>query len=66
LPSIPVPLAKPDAPVLFGIQPLIETIYRLYRYGEAIDYTGPLAPPLVPEEAAWLKKQLRAWADAGR
>jgi hypothetical protein len=59
LPQIPVPLAKPDADILLDLQPLIEEIYRTFRYEQSIDYGESLVPPLKPEEAAWLKERLR-------
>jgi hypothetical protein len=63
LPTILVPLAKPDAPVPLSLQPMIDTIYQRYRYARSIDYTRPPAPPLPAEDAAWLKRQLRARAN---
>jgi hypothetical protein len=60
LPSMPVPLAKPDPDLRLNLQPMIDTIYRRSRYSRSIDYRKPLEPPLRPAEAAWLEKQLRA------
>jgi hypothetical protein len=60
VPTIPVPLAKPDEPIPLSLQPLIEGIYRRYRYAQSIDYTRPLTPPLSADEAAWLRQQLAA------
>jgi hypothetical protein len=60
LPPIPVPLSKPDPDISLSLQPLIDTIWQRGRYGEEIDYTRPLVPPLSPEEAGWLKQQLRS------
>ncbi len=59
LPAVRVPLAKPDADISLDLQPLIDSIYERYRYAQSIDYTQPLSPPLAPEEAAWLKRQLK-------
>lgn len=59
LPTIPVPLAPPDADVPLGVQPLIAAIYTRFRYDQDIDYTRPLDPSLNPAEAAWLEQQLR-------
>jgi hypothetical protein len=59
VPTIPVPLAKPDPPVPLSLQPMIDGIYQRYRYRQSIDYQKPLAPPLTAEEAAWLGRQLR-------
>ena len=66
LPSVPIPLVKPDPDVSLSLQPLIETIYQRFRYGETIDYTLPLTPPLTPEETAWLKQQLREQSQTKR
>jgi hypothetical protein len=60
LPPISVPLAKPDPDILLSLQPLIDTIYRRFRYEQSIKYTAELAPPLSPEEAAWCRQQLQA------
>jgi hypothetical protein len=62
LPTIPVPLAKPDPPVPLSLQPIIEVIYQRSRYERSIDYTRPLSPPLTSEETAWLEQQLRSRA----
>jgi hypothetical protein len=62
LPAIPVPLAKPDADLVLNLQPLIDTIYQLYRYARSIDYTRELTTPLSTEEAAWCRQRLQAWA----
>ena len=59
LPSIPIPLAPPDADISLNLQPLIETIYTRSRYARDIDYRQPLSPPLSSEEAAWLAKRLQ-------
>jgi hypothetical protein len=60
LPPIPVPLIKSDPDIPLQLQPLIDTIYRRYRYEQSIDYTRPLDPPLGPKETAWLAGRLRA------
>jgi hypothetical protein len=60
LPSVPVPLNKPDRDVALALQPMIEAIYERGRYAEEIDYTRPLVPPLNAEETAWLEQRLRA------
>ncbi len=57
---IPVPLKRPDADLSIDLQPLIDSTYRLSRYGQTIDYRKPIEPPLLPDEQAWLKKQLRS------
>jgi hypothetical protein len=60
LPPIPVPLAKPDPDLILNLQPLIDTIYRRFRYGQSIRYTAELTPPLRPEKAAWCRQLLQA------
>jgi hypothetical protein len=52
LPTIRIPLAKPDPDISLSMQPLIESIYQRYRYAQTIDYSLPLTPPLKDEEAA--------------
>lgn len=59
LPAIAVPLANPDADVELRLQPLLDKIYRRFRYDRSIDYTSPLSPPLAPDDSAWLQRQLR-------
>jgi hypothetical protein len=44
---------------------MIATIYQRSRYEQSIDYAQPLAPPLSPEEAVWLKQQLQARSAGG-
>ncbi len=58
LPTIPVPLASPDADVRLNLQPLVAAIYTRYRYDQDIDYSRPLDPPLSVNDAEWLKQQL--------
>jgi hypothetical protein len=59
LPAIPVPLAKPDPEIALNLQPLVEKIYRRYRYARSIDCTRPLTLPLSPEDAACCQQRLR-------
>jgi hypothetical protein len=58
LPTIPIPLSRPDPDIPLALQPLIESVYARSRYDRTIDYSQPLKPPLKPEQAAWLAKQL--------
>jgi hypothetical protein len=60
LPTLPVPLARPDPDVPLDLQSMIAIIYQRSRYERSIDYAQPLAPPLSSEEAAWLKQQIKA------
>jgi hypothetical protein len=59
LPTIPVPLAKPDADIPVALQPMVDAVYARSRYGDDIDYSQPLEPPLTPEQTAWLAGRLR-------
>jgi hypothetical protein len=60
LPTIPVPLAKPDPDVSLSLQPIIDEIYEVSRYAQTSDYSRPLKPPLGAEGSAWLEQQPRA------
>jgi hypothetical protein len=59
LPMIPVPIAKPDGDIALDLQPLIDHIYRRFRYERSIDYSKPLIPLLDAAESLLLEKQLR-------
>jgi len=58
LPSIPIPLAPPDADISLDIQPFARAIYARSRYERDIDYRHPLYPPLSSAEAAWFQERL--------
>lgn len=60
LPTIPIPLLRPDPDVLLTLQPLVEAIYTRNRYHRSIDYTTPLRPALADAEEAFLAEQLRS------
>ncbi len=60
LPTVPVPLSRPDPDLELALQPLVEAIYERGRYREEIDYSRPPTPPFSPEESAWLERQLQA------
>lgn len=59
LPTIPIPLIKPDPDVTLDLQPMIDAIFARWRYLRSIDYAKPLTPPLSAAETAWLEEQLR-------
>jgi hypothetical protein len=61
LPSLSMPLTTPDADVPLDLQPLIDKVYELSRYGRTIDYRKPLQPPLTAEEQTWWDARLREW-----
>jgi hypothetical protein len=60
LPTIPIPLTRPDPDIALALQPMVEAIYQRSRYAQDIDYTRPLDPPLSPEQIAWLQERVRA------
>jgi hypothetical protein len=60
LPVIPVPLAKQDSDIPLELQPMIDEIYKRFRYPRSINYGKPLNPPLDAVETGWLKRQMRA------
>lgn len=62
LPPIPIPLAKPDPDLELNLQPLLDTIYRRFRYERSINYALELTPPLTAQEAAWWRQRLSAFS----
>ena len=56
LPTVPIPLAAPDADVSLALQPLVDSISRRLRYDETIDYDTPLDPPPDSAEEGWLNE----------
>jgi hypothetical protein len=60
LPSIPIPLSRPDPDIELALQPLVDAIYDRGRYDQDIDYTRPLSPPLRKAESDLLKQYLHA------
>jgi hypothetical protein len=63
LPPVPIPLRATDAELPLDVQRLVSDAYVDDRYGETLNYTTPLDPPLAPDDAAWADALLRA---AGR
>jgi hypothetical protein len=55
LPTIPVPLRRPDGDARLDLQAVLEQVYDASGYEDYI-YSGAPDPPLAPED--------RAWADA--
>lgn len=58
LPRFPVPLADSDPDVMVDLSPMVEAIYRRYRYERDIDYARPLSPAATLDESAWLAEVL--------
>ena len=63
LAPVPIPLRADDPAVALDVQRLVADTYADDRYGQTLDYTDELAPPLSPDDAAWADGLLRA---AGR
>jgi hypothetical protein len=59
LPPVPVPLLPGDADVLVNLQQALTTVYDLFAYDLAIDYSKPPRAPLPPEAAAWADERIR-------
>jgi hypothetical protein len=59
LPVIPVPLLYPEPDLRLDLQPLLDEIYALGRYGEVLNYERPLQPALPAADAAWVRERLR-------
>lgn len=55
LPTVPVPLRRPDPDVALPLTTLLHQVYRNARYDLQIDYhAAPPPPDLRPADAAWL------------
>lgn len=54
LPTIPVPLLRPDPPAALNISQALRTAYERARYDLRIDYTQLARPPLSAEDTAWM------------
>ena len=55
LPTLPIPLQKPDSDVLLPLAGPFKTAFARGQYSRFIDYTQPPPPPAFPPEAAaWL------------
>jgi hypothetical protein len=60
LPTVPVPLRRPDPDAALPMTQLLQQVYRNARYDLQIDYrAAPPPPELAAEDAAWLDAQLR-------
>lgn len=59
LPTIPVPLLRPDPDVPLDLIAIVTSVYERGAYDRLIDYRQPPLPPLTDEEAEWLDRWLR-------
>lgn len=60
LPTVPVPLLKPDPDAPLDLAGVVAAVYERGAYARLIDYRQPPPPPLTDAEAAWLDEHLRA------
>jgi len=58
LPEIPVPLLQGDPDVSLDLQLALTTMYDSLSFDLAIDYARPPEVALLPEEAAWVERNL--------
>ncbi len=64
LPTVAVPLRSPEEDLALDLQAILSDMYRRARYGESLDYTAaPPPPPLTPDDAAWARNLIDAWAE---
>ncbi len=54
LPTLMVPLVRPDPPVPLDMGQALRTAYERAHYDLRIDYHSPPTPPLSPTDAAWV------------
>lgn len=55
LPTISVPLIRPDSPVTLDLALALRTAYERARYDLRIDYKKPTTPPLPAPDAEWVE-----------
>ncbi len=61
LPTIPVPLLKPDPDVPLDLQAALNACFDLVGYERLLDYRLPPPPPDLPEAAmAWVRNRLKS------
>jgi hypothetical protein len=61
LPAVAIPLLPGDPPVSIDLQALLDRCYDTGLYQRRVSYGAePPAPPLRPEQAAWVQQTLRA------
>jgi len=56
LPAFRIPLRRSDLDVVLDLQGAIEAAYEEGAYERAVDYSGPLAPPLEADDAQWVNE----------
>lgn len=59
LPTLPIPLAAPDADATLDLTAVLQSVYQRGGYAWRLDYRLPVPPPaLTPEMAAWVAQLL--------
>lgn len=62
-PLIPVPLLRPDPPVMTDLGEALRIAYERARYDLQINYNQPPKPALSPEDATWAAELIARWVD---
>ena len=61
LPTIPIPLLRPDPDVALDLQAAIDACFNLVHYERLLDYTQPPPlPELSAEDLQWVQEKIRA------
>lgn len=60
MPRIPIPLRSPDPDVALDLQAACTLVMDRAGYSDWIDYAGPVAPRLSPDDAAWAAERIAA------
>jgi hypothetical protein len=64
LPTVPIPLLRPDPPVELDLNQALRTAYRRAHYDLRIDYRSPCDPPLAPADSEWAAALIAQAAEA--
>lgn len=59
LPTIPIPLLKPDRDIFVNLAAVYATTYERGRYARSIDYGGELQLPLNEQNARWVEERAK-------
>ena len=54
--AIPIPLKKPDAPVLMDLAAIVNSVYERGRYERKLRYHLPCPAPLSPGDVTWAEE----------
>lgn len=61
-PLIPVPLLRPDPPVMADLGEALRIAYMRARYDLQVNYDQPPTPPLSQEDAPWAEELIARWS----